>query len=402
MRKVLYSENPAWEYRDFVPFYTALSADETKTVICIQQNREKTGSYTDGEPAYRLTWSVRAVTWPEGEVVASKNLTGGNPGYFKDGPGPGYGNSPSNELFEWLAQNITSQDVFFIGENVTAVTYSPDGARLIAGNGRRYNVTYSGSVFPAKIVVLDVATGDVLHTFNGHKDWIKDLVVSPDGKLLASSGQDATHFKYELRIWDLERGRPLYTIPGAAGPGGFAFLSDSQTLVVGTAPGLAFFDARSGQETGRLEEISGLYAAGDQLVDEELDPPSIQFFQLPGGELIRSLEATCLLGAQADGDTLAVCDGQGNILIIDARSGARLAAIPASGIPEVLDFRAGFIAAKDFENNTTVWDAASGAVVQAFGNSPLIVNDVAILPGGGAFAAGTDNGFVKLWTVSRP
>jgi WD40 repeat protein len=71
------------------------------------------------------------------------------------------------------------------GENVTTLSFSPDGRRLAAaGSG-------------AKIKIWDTETGLELLTLTGHTSWIWTMSFSPDGRRILSGSGDKT-----VRIWD--------------------------------------------------------------------------------------------------------------------------------------------------------------------------------------------------------
>ncbi|KAJ2594863.1 Lissencephaly-1 [Coemansia sp. RSA 1722] len=53
----------------------------------------------------------------------------------------------------------------------------------------------------------DTASTQLLHTFVGHDDWVRDFVFHPSGKTLISVSDDKT-----MRIWDLATGRCAKTI----------------------------------------------------------------------------------------------------------------------------------------------------------------------------------------------
>ena len=51
-----------------------------------------------------------------------------------------------------------------------------------------------------------------LATFKGHTDWVSAVRVSPDGKLLVSTGQD-----HAVRLWDIATQRQLAVLRGHTG-----------------------------------------------------------------------------------------------------------------------------------------------------------------------------------------
>ncbi|KAJ2800790.1 Lissencephaly-1 [Coemansia guatemalensis] len=53
----------------------------------------------------------------------------------------------------------------------------------------------------------DATSSQLLHTFTGHDDWVRDFVFHPSGKQLISVSDDKT-----MRIWDLTTGRCAKTI----------------------------------------------------------------------------------------------------------------------------------------------------------------------------------------------
>ncbi|HYH85054.1 MAG TPA: caspase family protein [Pyrinomonadaceae bacterium] len=86
-----------------------------------------------------------------------------------------------------------------IGENVTALAFSPDGRTLAAG-------LYGGSV-----AILDPSSGERRRTLSGHVSSIAALAFTPDGKMLASVGGDRT-----AKFWDASSGEEVATLVTAA------------------------------------------------------------------------------------------------------------------------------------------------------------------------------------------
>ncbi|KAJ2840481.1 Lissencephaly-1 [Coemansia sp. 'formosensis'] len=57
------------------------------------------------------------------------------------------------------------------------------------------------------LCLWDTTTAQLLHTFIGHDDWVRDFVFHPSGKTIISVSDDKT-----MRVWDLATGRCSKTI----------------------------------------------------------------------------------------------------------------------------------------------------------------------------------------------
>ena len=75
-----------------------------------------------------------------------------------------------------------------------SVAFSPDGKRALSGH-------YNG-----KIHLWDAATGELLRTFDGHKDRVNSLAFSPDGARVISGSSDG------IKLFNVQNGRLLATL----------------------------------------------------------------------------------------------------------------------------------------------------------------------------------------------
>jgi WD40 repeat protein/predicted DNA-binding protein (UPF0251 family) len=107
--------------------------------------------------------------------------------------------------------------------------YSPDGTRLAV----------PGWSDP-RILVLDAATGAVVHELKDHKTFVDHAEFSPDGKRIVSYGSQANaNGDYEIRVWNATTGKLLHKLSPVRGSAfDVAFAPDGKQLVsVGGDPG---------------------------------------------------------------------------------------------------------------------------------------------------------------------
>lgn len=126
---------------------------------------------------------------------------------------------------------------------VWSVSFHPAGDRV---------VTASGPV----VTLWDISTGAALNTFYGHTKRIRSVAISPDGRWLASGGQDNL-----IHLWDLETGEILKTLSGHGDQVmAVKFSPDGRHLASGSADEtIRIWHLRTGK-SDRLLKVKGLYA----------------------------------------------------------------------------------------------------------------------------------------------
>jgi WD40 repeat protein len=117
--------------------------------------------------------------------------------------------------------------------NVNAIAFSADGSQLFAASGEN---ALSGEVKQWKI-----SDGSLVYTFEGHKDTIYSVAISPDEKILATGSYDQ-----KIKLWDVATGKELKTLSGHNGAVfGLAFRPDGKILA-----------SASGDRTVKLWDIA--------------------------------------------------------------------------------------------------------------------------------------------------
>jgi WD40 repeat protein len=162
---------------------------------------------------------------------------------------------------------------------VPAVAFSPDGTTLAIG----------GYDNVAKL--LDTATGKVLKTFAGHKNYVRAVAFAPDGKTLATAGWDQTVKLWNvadttvrktlewpgeriynlsfspggqwlvgsedpLRIWNAATGMEKRAIGGDQQSMTWAAFVDDHWFLAGDGNGVAVFNVATGEERIRFRAWS--------------------------------------------------------------------------------------------------------------------------------------------------
>ncbi|MGL4551487.1 MAG: WD40 repeat domain-containing protein, partial [Gemmataceae bacterium] len=103
------------------------------------------------------------------------------------------------KLFD-LSAGKEARSVSIDGEQIGAVAFSADGARVAVGSGSQ-----PGPGSPIKagaVAVYEAATGKAVHTFRGHSGVVKSVAFSADGGRLVSGGWDGA-----AKVWDVSAAR---------------------------------------------------------------------------------------------------------------------------------------------------------------------------------------------------
>jgi WD40 repeat protein len=248
------------------------------------------------------------------------------------------------------------------GGEVRSGTFSPDG-KLLASAGDDNMVR-----------LWDVATGKEVKNYRTRGRWNTRAVFSPDGRTLAASGYDDT-----VEVWDVSQDQDVLTRRGIFPRGIYCALdADAGRLAAYafSSFGLAVFDTRTGQ---RLVRFQGF------------DRPE------PYGSSVSPLVAF-----SPDGGQVAAGLSDGRVRIWDAKTGALLQnfnGIPDEGVNAVAYSSDSKWLAAAGGNRVCVWEVPSGRAVATLTGDLTGVNGLAFSPDGRQLLTGDQQCKLLLWDV---
>ena len=272
-----------------------------------------------------------------------------------------------------------------------ALSLSPDG-RLLASAGNDRSVR-----------LWDLRTGREARTLLGHEGSVMTVSFSSDGARLASGSDDGS-----VRIWDSATGAEVARYDGLA----VAFIPDGRNAVVAREDRVSVIDTSSGRVVRDLAgQALALSPDGRQLATMPNQDGSVAVWDVATGRVRRHIEGPHLGGAAGftrDGRCFLDFNSTDNTIrlteLLTGRDRLHLVTEPPGYAADLDTSPDGRFAATACEDRAVrVWDLATGTLVRRFDGHTRGVQTVAFSADGRLLAsAGADTTVLVGPPVASP
>jgi len=221
---------------------------------------------------------------------------------------------------------------------------------------------------------INLSKVSLVNTLQGHENSVLSIAISPDGKTIASSGDDGDDGLRlrKIKLWNLATGTQISSLNAYSGHVNVVIISpDGKTLVSGNDDSsIKIWNLVTGRQirtlTGHSDSVHTLAISPDsQTLISGSDDNTIKIWDLATGEQIKTLT----------GHTFWV----------------RSVAISPDGV---------ILASGSFDKTIKIWNLAKGYSIRTLAGNSQTITNVAISPDGKTLASGSRDRTIKLWNMS--
>ncbi|MHC5734267.1 protein kinase domain-containing protein [Nostoc sp.] len=282
--------------------------------------------------------------------------------------------------------------------SVLSVAISPDGKTIASSGDDR------------KIKLWNLATGKQISSLNAYSQQVNAVAISPDGKTLVGGGDDNT-----IKVWNLATEKQIRTLTGHSDSvHALAISADSQTLVSGSDDNtIKIWDLATGEQirtlVGHTFWVRSVAISPDAVIlaSGSFDK-TIKIWNLTKGYSIRTLlgnsQTVTTVAISPDGKTLASASRDRTIKLWNLVTGKEIRTLVGhvNTVTTVAFSADGKILASGSRDRTIkLWNLATGEEILTLAGHTNTVTSLSFSPDDKTLVSGSEDNSIKIWRLSQ-
>jgi WD40 repeat protein/tetratricopeptide (TPR) repeat protein len=312
----------------------------------------------------------------------------------------GNGFAVASALGVYLYQATLLTDTAYITQTGFISTPAPVSTLAASPDSKQVAAVVGNAVY-----LLDLASGQTVHTLQGHTDYINSVFYSADGQRLVTASADKT-----IRVWDMSNGESLAVLQGHGDSVSSAIFSTDGTLIVsGSRDATArIWDAGSGMLRATLQGHTNtvqmaIFSPDGALVATASADMTIKLWETQSGKLLTTLRghtrAVNTLAFSRDGQRLLSSSADKSFRLWDMKTGKAVVRAYHDDNVATAEFSPddAFILTASWDNTIQFTDAAKMNWIYTLRGYRDYVNGVAFSPDGSHVLSADRDKHARVW-----